>query len=428
MPTLQSAVSLVSKVHLPQRTVRLRLTLLYGTLFLVAGAALLAITYWLVVQRTGDSLYTTSLDGAGVGIVAVPVGATGAPVFDVLAGVGTPEQVVAQADQLRALAAQQHDATMDQLLINSGIALALMAVISIGLGWLTAGRVLRPLRKITSTARRISATNLHERLALTGPDDEITELSATFDDLLDRLERSFDAQRQFVANASHELRTPLARQRTLIEVALDDPTATVDSLRATYERVLAAGEQQERLIEALLTLARSERGLDREDPVDLADAARAALAAFGPATEREGLRVTSTLDAAPTMGDARLIERLVTNLLDNAARYNVDGGHIEISTGVDDARAVLRVSNSGPMVPDDNVAQLFLPFRRLAVERTTDGGLGLGLSIVKAIAEAHEAAMDAKARPQGGMTIEFSFAARPGHAQAAIAQNLAGIA
>ena len=143
--------------------------------------------------------------------VEVRVGATGAPVLAVLAGVGTPEQIVAQADQLRALEAQQHDATMDQLLINSGIALALMAVISIGLGWLTAGRVLRPLRKITSTARRISATNLHERLALTGPDDEITELSATFDDLLDRLERSFDAQRQFVANASHELRTPLAQ-------------------------------------------------------------------------------------------------------------------------------------------------------------------------------------------------------------------------
>ncbi len=309
-----------------------------------------------------------------------------------------------------ALVAADRTNTLNVLLVLSGIALAVMAVVSIGLGWLVAGRVLRPLRTLTESVHGITASNLHERLALQGPDDELQELGRTFNGLLDRLEASFDAQRQFVANASHELRTPLARQRTLLEVSMSDPNATVESLRAADARALAAGEQQERLIEALLTLARSERGLDRHEPVDLAGVLAEALLGRRREAEQRGLRVEAHLEAAPVWGDPRLVEQLAANLLDNALQYNVAGGHINVRTETRGDRAVLSVTNSGPVVPPDEVDRLFEPFQRLGAARTDHGeGAGLGLSIVRAIAIAHGADVAARALPQGGLEVEVRF-------------------
>ena len=323
----------------------------------------------------------------------------------------------------------RHD-TLDQLLIEFGVALGIMAVASVGLGWLVAGRVLSPLRTITAAARRISARSLHQRIGMTGPDDELKELGDTFDQLLGRLDASFRAQRQFVANASHELRTPLARQRTLLEVALRDRQATNASLRTACERALAAGEQQERLIAALLTLARSERGLDTFEPFDLGEIAAGALTALREEADARGLTVTADLGTAPALGDPRLAEQLAANLTDNAIRYNVTGGRVEITAGRRDGRAFLAVTNTGPVIPPDQLSRLFQPFQRLAPgprvqARPSEGGpsqggprggLGLGLAIVSAIAAAHGAELRAVTRAAGGLAVEVTFPPPPAEA------------
>jgi signal transduction histidine kinase len=263
---------------------------------------------------------------------------------------------------------------------------------------------------MTADVREISATNLHRRLTRHGPDDELNDLGNTFNDLLGRLERSFEAQRQFVANASHELRTPLARQRTLIQVALDDRDVTVDSLRTTFERVLVAGGQQEKLVDALLTLARGERGLEHREPVDVAVVANDVLQMRRAEVEGSRLRLDTRLGAAPITGDPRLLERLVMNLVDNALRYNAAHGWIEVTTATKARSAVLRVTNSGSVVPPAQVDRLFQPFQRLGADRTRSGdGWGLGLSIVRAIASAHDAAVVVRARPEGGLDVEISF-------------------
>jgi signal transduction histidine kinase len=299
---------------------------------------------------------------------------------------------------------------LHSLLAMSGIALAVMTVISVGLGWLVAGRMLRPLQMITATARRISDRNLHERLAMTGPDDELKELSDTFDGLLGRLERAFDAQRQFVANASHELRTPLARQRAFIEVALDDAGRTVDSLEKACARVLLASEQQERLIDALLTLAQSQRGLQLREPVDLAVVVGDVLQTRQPEAQGRGLRVNARLAEAPVLGDARLAERLAVNLVANAIVHNIPGGWIEIATGMSGCSAILSVANTGPVIPPAEVQRLFEPFKRLGADRVGGhNGVGLGLSIVKAIADAHDAQLSTHALPGGGLEIQARF-------------------
>jgi signal transduction histidine kinase len=283
-------------------------------------------------------------------------------------------------------------------------------LISLGAGWLIAGRVLRPLRTITATARDISARNLHQRLGLDGPQDEFTELGETLDGLFERLEGSFESQRHFVANASHELRTPLAAERTLLQVALADPDATAATLRATCEELLALGEQQERLIEALLTLASSERGIERWEPFDLAEIAGKVILDRQDQAERRGLRVATTLSAAPATGDPSLAESLVANLVDNAIRHNRTGGSVEIRTGITDGLATVSVSNTGLTVPADEVDRLFQPFQRLGSDRLRhQAGHGLGLAIVRAIAGVHNATLDARARPEGGLAIEVRF-------------------
>jgi signal transduction histidine kinase len=306
------------------------------------------------------------------------------------------------------MAHRTSSAALNELLIDSGIALAIMAVISIWLGWVVAGRALRPLRTITSTAREISASSLHRRLALTGPDDELKQLGNTFDALLGRLETAFEAQRRFVANASHELRTPLTLERTLVEVALADPHPTVESLRRTCEQVLAAGEHQERLIEALLTLSRSQRGLDRHDRVDLTALTGEAL----DAVEAGALTLTTALEPASTDGDRRLVERLITNLLVNGVRHNVPHGWIDVRTATVSGRAILAVANSGAPIPADQLDRLVQPFQRLDRERHSgEDGLGLGLSIVQAIAEAHGATLTLDPLADGGLRVEVSFPA-----------------
>jgi signal transduction histidine kinase len=319
-----------------------------------------------------------------------------------------PNAFVTSSKLASAAAQGQSDAARNQLLVDSAIALAIMAVLSIWLGWVIAGRALRPLRTITNAARDISASNLHRRLALEGPDDELKQLGTTFDGLLARLEASFDAQRQFVAHASHELRTPLTLERTLLELALSDPDPSIDTYRHTCEQLLAVGEQQERLIEALLTLSRSQRGLASHQPVDLASITATAAAA----ADHDGLVVDSGLQPARTAGDPRLVERLVANLISNAIRHNTRGGRVELTTESRDGRALLAVANTGPEVPPAELERIFQPFQRLDTARTAGaGGLGLGLSIVKAIADAHDAVITTVPRPDGGLRIEVSFPA-----------------
>jgi signal transduction histidine kinase len=402
------------RLQLPRRTVRTRLTLLYGCLFLVCGIGLLATTYVLLLNSSSGIVHNSPagvavVQGDGKVFILEPNGdqAAGA---SVPAKVLTPQQSKAMQDQLGKLAERQNRV----FVTRSGVALAIMFAVSLGLGWLVAGRILRPVRTITTTARQISATNLHQRLALQGPDDELKELGDTIDDLLTRLETSFQSQRRFVANASHELRTPLARQRTVIQVALADPNAILGTLRTAHERVLNATYQQQRLIDALLTLARSERGLDRQQPVDLTDIATEVLLAREPEAGRRGLRLTTHLDPAHTLGDPQLIERLVANLVDNALRHNVPSGRLDVSTTTKNSAAVLTVSNSGPIIPADQIPRLFQPFQRMDTDRSHhNGGLGLGLSIVQAIATTHAATIDTRPVPTGGIQITVTFETRP---------------
>jgi len=392
------AASFAARPHVPRRTIRLRLTALYAALFLLSGAGLLAITYVLVSAATAGSCYrhvthTASRHPAVTGVCGSSVSSSS------WASLG-----------LHSLLVDQQAAAMNRLLVYSGVALAIMAVASAGLGWIMAGRVLRPLRAITHATRQISATSLDRRLALAGPDDEIKELGDTVDDLLGRLEAAFRAQRQFAANASHELRTPLALQRTLVQVALADPDADAESLRAAHERVLAAGAQQERIIEALLMLARGQAGLARRDTFDLANLAGQVIAAREAEAQDRQLCLRTALASAPVVGDPRLAERLIANLADNALRHNTPGGYVEVATATRDSQAVLAVTNTGPIVPAAAVGQLLQPFQRLGTDRTGHGhGLGLGLSIVQAIADAHDATLTIRPRPSGGLRTEVTF-------------------
>jgi signal transduction histidine kinase len=285
------------------------------------------------------------------------------------------------------------------------IALAVLVVLSVGLGWLLATRLLRPVRAITETARDISASNLSRRLPLSRRDDEFSQLGETLNGLFKRLEDSFAAQRHFVANASHELRTPLTAERTLLQVALADPDASAPVLREACEQVLALGLRTERLIDGLLTLATGERGIQRREPVDLA-------AVAAKVTESKP-QVRLELDRAPASGDPRLAESLIENLVDNAIKYNVPGGWVAVRTGQHDGRSVVSVSNSGPVVPAEDVGRLFEPFQRLGADRVhgRGDGHGLGLAIVGVIADAHGATVTARARQTGGLDVEVSFPA-----------------
>jgi signal transduction histidine kinase len=375
-------------------TVRLRLTLLYGGLFLVSGVVLLAVTYFLFRRASGVDLI-------------IPTGPSHSPSE-------VSPHVRRLAEEAYRSSVERNTDALHQGLLRSAIVLAAMAVVSIALGWLVAGRVLRPLRTITETTRQISERNLNARLALPGPRDELKDLADTVDALLGRLETAFGAQQRFVANAAHELRTPLTVWRALLEETLSDPGATLDSFRATSRRLLALGEEQERLLESLLTLASSERGLARREPFDLAAVAEAVLREPTAGADRLGARIDTELEPAPTVGDPGLAERLVGNLLENAVAYNVPGGRVWVKTGTGPEAPFLAVTNDGPLVPPGEVDRLFEPFRRLGTDRTSSGGEhhGLGLSIVRAVATAHGATLLAEARPEGGLTVEVVFPKR----------------
>ena len=388
-------------------TIRLRLTLIYGGLFLFSAAALLAITYVLVHhQYTGTFFISSGRKGlitspGGKALLNVAPSPKGFPV-----PIG-PKTLVTSGTLAVAAAQGQSDAALHKLFVDSAFALAVMSVLSLWLGWVIAGRALRPLRTITETAREISASNLHRRLDLAGPDDELRQLGNTVDGLLARLETSFEAQRQFVANASHELRTPLTLERTLLELALSDPNANIESYRHTCEQLLAVGEQQERLIEALLTLSRSQRGLDSRQPVDLAAIAAAAAASV----DHDGMSFDTAIEPARTTGNPRLVERLVANLIGNAIQHNIESGTVSLATKTHDGRAILTIANTGPTIPAGELDRLFQPFQRLDGSRTNSDGLGLGLSIVRAIADAHHATINTDAQRDGGLRVQVSFAA-----------------
>ncbi|MEU5878067.1 HAMP domain-containing sensor histidine kinase [Spirillospora sp. NPDC047279] len=383
----------------PPFTLRLRLTALYGGLFVAVGALLVFITYVLFARR---------LDAAGPRrpdlsrLPEAPFGLAGPAAFQ---------------ERLDAALARQRDEALRELLTQSMVALAIVSVVAVALGWIVAGRALRPLRDITATARRLSTHNLDERIGLPGPRDEIKELADTFDAMLGRLAAAFEAQRRFVANASHELRTPLTVQRAAVDVALADPDPSLRSLTAMAVRVRTATHRHERLIAGLLTLARSERGVERYEDADLAEIVQTVLVG----TDVRDLEVVPRLRPALVRGDPALLERLAVNLVDNAVRHNVPGGRIEVSVRAVDGRAVLHVANSGPVVPAEKVAALFEPFRRHAPggPAVAADGHGLGLSIVAAIALAHGGAHGAVARPSGGLEVTVSLPAhQPGRADA----------
>jgi signal transduction histidine kinase len=421
---------------LPRWTLRLRLTILYGGLFLIAGAVLLAVTYALVAGDTPVTASKSTVLAAGSPAqFAVPpqlrlskAGDAQGYVFESQGSNGNGLQIkafqgkvdatfrkltAAQEKQLSAVSASartqlthQRSSELSSLLTKSAIALAIMAVLSIGLGWLMAGRTLRPMRTMSNRARGISERNLHERLSLDGPDDELKELGDTFDGLLGRLETAFESQRRFVANASHELRTPVTLTRTLAEVALVDPEATMASMRDTCERVIAAGERQERIIESLLTLARSERGVDERTEFDLGELVQEVVRGVPV----NGIEVESVLGEAITSGDPAMVERLVSNLVENALHYNEPDGWVRAWTGIRDGQPTLSVTNTGPVIPAERVPDLFEPFRRVNGDRTGNArGLGLGLSIVGAIASAHDADVRATPRNEGGLEVEIRF-------------------
>jgi signal transduction histidine kinase len=397
-------------LRLPRRTARLRLTALYGGLFLACGAVLLAVTY-VLVEVTGSP--TGSLSQVPVRLANPPAARSSPP--------GQRFQLTGpfSADQLRQIAAAQKvgdtrvvNAVLRELLIRSPIALAIVAVAALALGWLVAGRILRPLATMTAAARRISASSLNERLDLQGPADELKALGDTLDDLFTRLEASFEAQRHFVANASHELRTPLTRERAMLQVALDDPGTTTGMWRDTAREVLASNAEQESLIEALLALASSQAGPGHREPVDLAAVTGEVLLACGPETGRLGLRVEAATQPAALGGDPLLVERLVANLIGNAVRHNVTGGRVEVTTRSDNGRAVLSVTNTGPVIQPAEIGRLFQPFQRLHPRHATNGH-GLGLSIVRAIATAHGATIGTHALPGGGLTVDVTFPPPP---------------
>ncbi|MGW5162151.1 sensor histidine kinase [Nonomuraea wenchangensis] len=300
--------------------------------------------------------------------------------------------------------------SLPQLLVGSAVALVLLIPVALALGWYVAGRFLQPLRAITATAEVISAGNLHQRLDLGEPVDELTALGRTLDDLFARLEASFDAQRHFVANASHELRTPLAGLRTLLEVALADPDADAAALRAACQEALALGGHQERLVEALLALATSERGVTRRDTLDLAHVVEGALATRRDHATEKGIDLAEHLTPAVTAGDLGLVESLVANLIDNAVRHNHAGGHMQVTTRTVGTQVALTVANSGPVIPEDQIQRLFHPFQRLSPDRHGHrDGYGLGLAIVNAVARAHRATLVTEARPEGGLSITVRF-------------------
>jgi signal transduction histidine kinase len=372
----------------PRRlSVRLRLTLLYGAVFFAAGFLLLSVAYVLV---------TNILEGLRFEIrTNDPFGLT--------------------QQQAEAIRRSFIDNAQHRLIWQSAVALLGVGLIALALGWFVADRALSPLQQVTATARRLSESTLHERIAMHGPEDEIKELADTFDAMLERLNQAFDAQRRFVGNASHELRTPLAINRTLLEVAVTDPEAS-DDLKTVGRTLLANNARHERLIEGLLLLARSERELTTRTQVDLSEIAGTVLKT--QAVEAGQPAIMTELTHARTVGDPVLLEHLVSNLVTNAVRHNVEGdGTVVVRTGILDDWATCQVENTGPVVPAYEVQNLFEPFRRLNTDRIESSkGAGLGLSIVRSVVSAHGGTVLASPREGGGLIVTVRLPIASGEA------------
>ena len=397
----------------PRGTVRLRMTVLYGGLFLLSGAALLAIASGLVVGSSSTA----------------EVGGKTAPAFG--GEGGATQAALAKAQQeilsLQAELANQSNVRAGishKLLVASLIALGIMVAVSVLLGWIFAGRSLRPLRLITATARRISEDNLNERLAFDGPRDELKDLADTFDGVLERLETAFAAQRRFVANASHELRTPLATMRASVDVAVGKPGPVPDQTIALASRLRAELDRTDELLEGLLVLARAQHGaLPKPDVVRLGGVVAEAVRARSAAIEAAGLSVRVTGDALlPVAGSEVMLRRMLDNVVDNAIVHNAPHGWIAVGTWAGPGTGRIVVENGGPVLDQCQVSELAQPFRRLGADRvSSDRGSGLGLSIVAAIATAHGGSLDLRARPDGGLTVAITLplAVSPARAVAA---------
>ncbi|MER6148145.1 sensor histidine kinase [Streptomyces hirsutus] len=389
---------------------RARLALAFSTLFLLTGAALL--TFVVLLARYGTARQVEAIEitksdvpsgsefssesSSGYAQPTDPQGTLPPP--------GTTGDGIALVRQIDQTVQAVQDTALRQMLLWSAVGLLVTTLLAGLLGWWLAGRALRPVAAMTETTRRISEHNLHQRLALTGPDDELHRLADTFDTMLDRLEKSFESQRRFVANASHELRTPLAVQRTSLEVGLADPLP--DGLAEVREDLLAANREAEQLITALLLLARSDRGLEETETVDLSAAARLVAAELAPQAEGGQVDVAVTSDRPLTvLGDPLLLRHLLTNLVRNAIQYNHPGGRVRVRL----EGHTLTVTNTGPPVPADRIPDLFEPFRRLTQDRVGTTGHGLGLAIVRSIAEAHGTEATAEPGRPGGLTVTVRF-------------------
>jgi signal transduction histidine kinase len=381
-------------------TIRIRLTLLYGGMFLIAGILLLSIIYLLAAQALHEgSGQSFSVSGTNLGITS-----STCPQLDRATSNSEINSILESCDAVK----RQH--ALDDLLSRSLLALLGLAVIAFAFGYAMAGRVLSPLGRITRTARAVAGSDLSRRIELDGPDDELKELADTFDDMLERLQRAFTAQQRFVGNASHELRTPLAINRTLLEVHLSDPGAPVE-LQQLGKTLLATNERSEQLVEGLLLLARSDNQIVERKPVDLAEVAGQAVDQVLSEADARGVAIRGEQKPAVVQGNGVLLERIALNLVQNAVRYNVPkDGWVEVTTEVQHGQAVLVVSNTGPVVPAYEIDNLFEPFRRLRTERTgSDKGVGLGLSIARSVARAHGGHISAQPREGGGLVMRVTL-------------------
>ncbi|MDG4822953.1 HAMP domain-containing sensor histidine kinase [Asanoa sp. WMMD1127] len=382
-------------------TLRTRLTLVYGGLFLAGGLVVLGVTHLLVEQQIprGSSVMVKSQVGPG------------APADTLFFRTAEGQQIPA-ADMPEFVAEQQaqvRDEALTSQVTQGGIALGVVGGAAIGLGWLIAGRVLAPLHRVTDTARRIARggdQSLHERIGLRGGDDDVKELADTFDSMVERLDRSFASQRRFVANASHELRTPLTLNRALVEVAMNRRTASPD-VTQLGETLLEINGRQERLINGLLLLARSEHEVVDRREIDLADIATHVVAQSAQEARAASVTLSEAAGPAPTVGDAVLLERLAQNLVENAIRHNRPGGFARITTrAVPGGGTEIEVANTGAVIPAYDIPGLFEPFRRLDADRlVTAKGAGLGLSIVRSVARAHGGEATARPNPGGGLVV-----------------------
>jgi signal transduction histidine kinase len=410
---------------LGRRSVRARIALACAGLFFITGSVFVGASYALADHSfAAGSAARRAADQAATGRVKQSPGANQAQNEAQLAQICTKEELSgqvtdAEAAQCNAVfaggaafgATNQRDHDLHQLLLWSLAGLVAGTIVAGGLGWAIGRRILAPLHRVTDAARRASQEHLDERINLDGPHDELKELADTFDDMLNRLDLAFASQRRFVANASHELRTPLTSMRTLIDVAMAKSTRTTEGLETLVGRVREAVDESEAIIGGLLTLARSDRGLTVRELVDLEAAALDAIDQTSSAARDWGIVVESDLSAAPIRGDRVLVERLVANLVDNAIRYNFDGGSVHVETGVDHGESYLSIANSGPLVQDSKLASLFEPFTRLEQRLANGQGIGLGLSIVASVAAAHDGHLEAAALPDGGLKITVRFRA-----------------